>query len=166
MCFRLGRSGKDSRSTDDSAHEESEKESKKSKHRSRTSSKNSPLVSPNVVCDVSGDSPTKIKIINVSHMSTENKFESISKIDSDKTEHLDEKISVPIEILEDSQSSQTLDIALPAEQSEIDSKEELGIPDPSDVRAEPEKEVPIAEEEKKKYIDETLSTKSRSPSPR
>lgn len=164
--FRLGRSGKDSRSTDDSAHEESEKESKKSKHRSRTSSKNSPLVSPTVVCDVSGDSPTKIKIINVSHMSVENKLESVAKIDSDKTEKLEEKTVAPIEILDDSQSSQTLDIALPDEQSEIETIEASVIPDPGGDRGEPEKEVPIAEEEEKMDIDVTLSTKSRSPSPR
>lgn len=164
--FRLGRSGKDSRSTDDSAHEESEKESKKSKHRSRTSSKNSPLVSPTVVCDVSGDSPTKIKIINVSHMSVENKLEIVAKIDSDKTEKLEEKTVAPIEILDDSQSSQTLDIALPDEQSEIETIEASVIPDPGSDRGEPEKEVPIAEEEEKMDIDITLSTKSRSPSPR
>lgn len=164
--FRLSRSGKDSRSTDDSAHEESEKESKKSKHRSRTSSKNSPLVSPTVVCDVSGDSPTKIKIINVSHMSVENKMESVAKIDSDKTEKLEEKTVAPIEILEDSQSSQTLDISLPVEQSEIDNIEASPIPDPGGDRGEPEKEVPIAEEKEKIDIVVTLSTKSRSPSPR
>lgn len=99
-------------------------------------------------------------------MSTENKLESVAKIDSDKTENLQEKISAPIEILEDSQSSQTLDIALPAEQSEIDNNEALAIPDPGGDRAEPEKEVPIAEEEEKIDIDVTLSAKSRSPSPR
>lgn len=164
--FRLGRSGKDSRSTDDSAHEESEKESKKSKHRSRTSSKNSPLVSPTVVCDVSGDSPTKIKIINVSHMNVENKLESVAKIDSDKTEKFEEKTVAPIEILDDSQSSQTLDIALPDELSEIENIEASAIPDLGGDRGEPEKEVPIAEEEGKIDIDVTLSTKSRSPSPR
>lgn len=131
---------------------------------------------------MSGDSPTKIKIINVSHKSTENKFECVAKIDSDNAENDEDKMSVPIIILEDSQSSQMLDIALPAEQPEVD-KESLNIPHPSSVRAEPEKEVPtvhledkitteidikvpITEDIKTKDIDIKSSTKSRSPSPR
>lgn len=99
-------------------------------------------------------------------MSVENKLESVTKIDSDKTEKLEEKTVAPIEILDDSQSSQTLDIALPDEQSEIENIEASAIPDPGGDRGEPEKEVPIAEEEEKIDIDVTLSTKSRSPSPR
>lgn len=110
--LRLSRGNKDGRSTDDSTHEESEKDSKKSKHKIRSSSRNSPTV----VCDLSEESPTKIKIINVSNISTENKGGNVSKIELssdsiEKTQHLK-----PLDFTEDSQMSDTLDIALPADE--------------------------------------------------
>ncbi|XP_054284008.1 apoptotic chromatin condensation inducer in the nucleus isoform X2 [Macrosteles quadrilineatus] len=108
---RLSRMPRDSRSTDESTQEETEKDTKKSKHRTRTSSRNSPLVSPTVVCDMSEGSPTKIKIINVSHLNTENKSakQAGEVVDTESKSE---------QILELSQSD-TLDIALPNEESQI-----------------------------------------------
>lgn len=110
--LRLSRGPRDSRSTDDSTQEEQEKDTKKSKHRTRTSSRNSPLVSPSVVCDVSEGSPTKIKIINVSHLNTENKGAKPA------SEGVADNESKSEQILEISQTSDTLDIALPTEESQ------------------------------------------------
>ncbi|KAG8301162.1 hypothetical protein J6590_059567 [Homalodisca vitripennis] len=115
LLKRLNRVPRESRSTDDSAHEESEKETKKSKHRTRTSSKNSPLVSPTVICDMSEDSPTKIKIINVSHISTEKGGGSVTKVTSDEVVNERSQELIANQAQDDSQISDTLDIALPAD---------------------------------------------------
>lgn len=110
--LRLSRGNKDGRSTDDSTHDESEKDTKKSKHKTRTSSRNSPLVSPTVVCDLSEDSPTKIKIINVGNINSESKTGNVPKPDG--VGEIQEQKA--IEIQEDSQMSDTLDIALPVDE--------------------------------------------------
>jgi hypothetical protein len=169
--LRLSRGPRDSRSTDDSTQEEPEKDAKKSKHRTRTSSRNSPLVSPTVVCDMSEGSPTKIKIINVSHLSTESKG----------TKSVSEEVSEPKSenILEISQASDTLDIALPTEdsqtiESEINKSEVIEekieeLVEDKETKDSPKPEVseesePV--EKKEESSRKSPPSKSASPSPR
>lgn len=150
---------------------------KKSKHLTRTSSRNSPSLSESskVVCDVSEESPTKIKIINVSNLSLDKKSvddsESIKEIspaigvnENCKIEQVENTHQINHEVL-------SADIPLPnddqvkiSNEVESDQKQENNaIPSLDEIQTPPEKDNnPTIEQTIKPLVENSAETNDKS----